>query len=72
MDGFKEMPIMEDVDFSKRLKKAGNVLVIKDYVVVSARMYLKKGWFNQAYRNLKILFFYYVLRAKPERLMRIY
>lgn len=72
MNGFKEIPIMEDVDFSKRLRKAGNIAVIKEYVVASSRKYLKNGWLSQAFKNMKILFFYYVLSWKPERLAKLY
>jgi len=71
LSGFKEIPVMEDYDFCKRMRKLGGQLVIlKDPVIISARKYLEKGIIKQHLRNqwIKIL---YKLRVSPERLARI-
>jgi len=41
--GFKNIPIMEDLDFSKRLRKKGRVKIINEKIIVSGRSYIEKG-----------------------------
>ena len=54
LKGFKTIPIMEDLDFSKRMKSVGNVGVIKDKVITSGRKYLEHG-------IIKLTFVYFIL-----------
>jgi len=49
--GFDELPIMEDLRFGKKLRRAGRVKVLKDNIHVSARTWHEKGF-------LKTFFFY--------------
>ncbi len=47
LDGFKEIPIMEDYDLSKRLSEKHRCFKIKDpKIVVSARRHIKEGFFK--------------------------
>ncbi len=72
LSGFKEIPIMEDYDFCKRIRKlGGQIVIIKNPLIISARRYLEKGILKQFFKNqwIKIL---YKLRVSPERLARIY
>jgi len=41
--GFPEVPIMEDVLFTKRLRKIGKTVVLPDKIVVSLRRWQKEG-----------------------------
>ena len=43
LGGFPEAPIMEDVIFSKRLRKFGRVRVLKDKIIVSSRRWQAEG-----------------------------
>jgi len=54
LNGFRSIPIMEDFDFSKRMKKEGKVIAIKNKVIVSGRNYLRNG-------ILKLTFIYFIL-----------
>ena len=54
LKGFKTIPIMEDLDFSKRMKLVGKVCVIKDKVITSGRKYLENGM-------IKLTFVYFIL-----------
>jgi rSAM/selenodomain-associated transferase 2 len=69
--GFPDIPIMEDIAFSARLKQAGRVAALRSCVVTSARRWERQGpvptillmWW------LRLLFF---LGVKPDRLKRLY
>lgn len=69
--GFPDIPIMEDVSFSKRLKRAGRVAALRSCVVTSRRRWERHGpvrtillmWW------LRLLFF---LGVSPERLKQWY
>ncbi len=71
LQGFKETPLMEDVDFLKRLRKLGRVALIKLPVTTSARRFLRHGPVRQQLRNL-LLVSLYGLGVKPETLARWY
>ena len=43
LGGFPEVSIMEDVLFTKKLRKAGKILVLPDKIMVSARRWDTKG-----------------------------
>lgn len=69
--GFKEIPIMEDIDFIRRMHKRGRVALIRLPVTTSARRFLKRGLLRQQLLNT-ILVSLYVLGVKPETLSRWY
>jgi len=58
MGGFPEVPVMEDVIFTKKLRKIGKTAVLKDKILVSPRRWEKKGVFRTLllYSLLNILF----------------
>jgi len=43
LGGFPETPIMEDVIFSKRLRKSGRTRVLEDKIIVSSRRWQAEG-----------------------------
>jgi len=72
--GFAELPLMEDVEFIRRLTKAkgGGVLhVLQAKAVTSAERYECDGYFRRAFKNLTILA-RYQFGASPEKLAKAY
>ncbi len=43
LHGFKDMPVFEDLDFSRRLARAGKVVTISPGIVCSARRFHQRG-----------------------------
>lgn len=69
--GFKEIPIMEDVDLMRRLKKVGRVVLLRDKVKTSARRWEKEGVVYTTIRNWLLICLYY-MGVPPDRLYRLY
>jgi len=69
--GFKDIPIMEDVDLMRRLKKVGTVVMLKDKVATSARRWDKEGAVHATIRNWLLITLYY-MGVAPERLYKFY
>lgn len=69
--GFRDIPIMEDVDLMQRLKRAGKVVLLKDKVMTSARRWEKEGVVYTTLRNWLLITLYY-MGVYPERLYRFY
>jgi len=57
--GFQEIPIMEDVEIQKRLRKMGRFVKIRLPVVTSARRFLTHGIIKQQIQNIGIVFLYH-------------
>jgi rSAM/selenodomain-associated transferase 2 len=43
LGGFAEIPLMEDIDFSRRLKRAGRVVCLRERVATSSRRWIQGG-----------------------------
>lgn len=72
MGGYKEIPLMEDVDLMKRIKKKGwNIRIIPSKVLTSARKWEKEGVAYTVIRNWMIQILY-LFGMSPERLVRYY
>jgi rSAM/selenodomain-associated transferase 2 len=72
LNGFKEIPIMEDVDLMWRIKKAGDkIYIIPEKVTTSPRRWEREGILYCTLRNW-IIVILYLLGAKPEKLARHY
>lgn len=70
--GFKEIPLMEDVELMQRIKNnEAQIIILKDRVLTSPRRWEKEGIIFCTLRNwlLAILF---SLGIKPEILARFY
>jgi rSAM/selenodomain-associated transferase 2 len=65
--GFAEIPLMEDVEFSKRLRKAGPVTVLDPPIASSPRAHEQHGAWRTSIRNAAIILLYRAGVA-PERL----
>jgi rSAM/selenodomain-associated transferase 2 len=70
--GFPDIPIMEDVELMKRIKKEGDrIIIIPNKVMTSPRRYEQEGILYCTFRNLTLQLLY-ALGASPERLVRWY
>jgi rSAM/selenodomain-associated transferase 2 len=68
---FREWPLMEDVEFVQRLRRAGRVVELPLPLVTSARRWKRHGWFRCSARNLMLVTLYF-LGVAPARLARWY
>jgi rSAM/selenodomain-associated transferase 2 len=59
LHGYKEMPVMEDYDFYKRLREQGKVILIRMPVISSARRFIKKGVIRQLLINKFVVLAYW-------------
>jgi rSAM/selenodomain-associated transferase 2 len=69
--GFKNLPLMEDVDLVRRLNGIGKFKLVKGKVRTSARRYGREGLFYTTVRNWSLMI-KYLLGQSPERLHRFY
>ncbi len=70
--GYKEIPIMEDIDFIRRLKKNNsNMKIIKANVLTSARRWKNEGVIYCTLRNWFILIMYF-LGMSPFKIKKFY
>jgi rSAM/selenodomain-associated transferase 2 len=70
--GFKEMPIMEDLEFVRRVKKLGdNIHIIPHRVKTSPRKWEKDGVIYCTLRNW-LLSSLFIAGVSPEKLVRFY
>ena len=70
LGGFRDMPLMEDVDIVRRIGKA-NLSVLDTKAVTSADRYRRGGWWGRPMRNLFCLSLHF-LGVSPDFLARIY
>jgi len=71
LGGFREMPIMEDYDLARRMKKRGRVALLPLIVTTSGRRFLRKGLIRTAAINWSTIIRWH-LGADPEELARRY
>lgn len=71
LGGYKEILLMEDVDIISRLKKLGNIAMLRKKAVTSGRRWVSKGLLRTAAIN-QITMLMYHLGVSPERLARFY
>lgn len=71
LGGFRELPLMEDVEFVRRLERAGRPFELPLPLVTSSRRWRRDGWWRRSARNLAILACY-LAGVSPARLARWY
>ena len=71
LGGFAKIPLMEDVEFSRRLRAAGKIAVLDPPVQSSARRHLRKGAWRTSIQN-GLFIVLYQLGVSPYRLHRWY
>ena len=71
LGGYANMPLMEDIDLTRRMKRAGRVACLRERVTTSARRWQKNG-------VVKTILLMWTLRAlyacgvSPQRLRQVY
>ena len=70
LGGFRPMPLMEDVDLVRRLKRR-ELVMLNSRAVTSGERYRREGYIARAMRNLGCLLLYY-LHVPPRVLARLY
>lgn len=71
LDGYRDIPLMEDVDFVRRVREQTTIHKGRRAVVTSARRWERDGWFRRSATNLTLVS-RYRLGADVRRLARIY
>lgn len=71
LGGYREWPILEDVDFARRLKRLGRISIIDDPVTTSARRFVHRG-ITATVANNWLIFGLYFLGISPHRLAKLY
>jgi rSAM/selenodomain-associated transferase 2 len=69
--GFAELPLMEDVEIQKSLRRIGRFVKIRHPVVTSARRFLANGIIRQQLLNTGLVLLYHA-GVSPIRLKRFY
>lgn len=64
MQGFKELPLMDDIEFSERLKKVCRVTVLPETISVSSRRWVEEGFVTTFWRYTKAYLMYYMRRGE--------
>lgn len=70
LGGFPEQPLMEDLAFSRKLRRAGKIRTVRSSVRVSGRRFLSRPLYYFFLMNLLPLL--YALGVPPARLERLY
>ncbi|MDH4099328.1 MAG: TIGR04283 family arsenosugar biosynthesis glycosyltransferase [Nitrospirota bacterium] len=71
LNGFREITLMEDWDFSRRLGREGRVVVSVLPITTSSRRFRRYGVWRTVWR-MQVIKALYLLGVAPERLSRIY
>lgn len=71
LGGYADLPVMEDVDFVRRLKSIGSMIHLPSPVSTSARRWERDGWFRRSGRNLSLAA-RFLSGASPARLAQAY
>jgi rSAM/selenodomain-associated transferase 2 len=69
--GFRGLPVCDDVDFIRRLRRVGSIILRPEKTLTSARRYRDHGALRQVFRNWRVLVGY-ALGVSPETLERWY
>lgn len=71
LDGFADIPLMEDIDFSRRLKQLGVIAMLPDHVVTSFRRWDTNGPIKTILLMWGLRFLYWI-GVSPHQLQRFY
>lgn len=71
MGGYAEIPLMEDMDFCKRLKKEGNIVILPKRIPTSTQRWAEEGIVKNIVRNW-LLQIAWTCGVSPETLSKFY
>ena len=69
--GFPEIPILEEMEFSKKLRRLGKTTLITPHIHISARRWETKGILRTTINNWLITLLYF-LKFSPAQLAKLY
>ena len=69
--GYREWPLMEDIEFVRQLRRAGKLYHSPQPVLTSARRWERDGWWRRSTKNVMLQAFFFAGVA-PERLAKWY
>jgi uncharacterized protein len=69
--GYRDLPLMEDIDFVRRVKRAGGLWHDRLRVITSARRWEQDGWRQRSAQNASLAT-QFLLGASPARLAQRY
>ena len=69
--GFPEIPILEEMEFSRNMRKLGKTTLVLPHIHISARRWETKGIVRTTVNNWLITFLYF-LKFSPEQLAKLY
>lgn len=72
LGGFAEIPLMEDVELSQRLKRAGRIAFVSPPIKTLPRRWLKEGPVYTTLRDWKRAISYTVFKVSPEKFAKHY
>lgn len=72
LGGFADVPLMEDIEFSSRLKRAGKIVFLRPAIRTLPRRWLDEGVIYTTLRDWSIALSYRFLRVPPRRLLKHY
>jgi len=70
--GFADIPLMEDIEISMRLKKVGKIVFVKQPVKASSRRWIEEGVVYTTLRDWTNVFLYTFLKVSPGKLIKYY
>jgi len=70
--GFADIPLMEDIEISKRLKKLGKIVFVKPPIKASPRRWVNEGLLYTTLRDWTIASLYTFMKVSPEKLIKYY
>ena len=71
LGGFRPLPLMEDVDLARRLRRSGRMAYLEVPILTSARRWERDGWTRRTVLNL-LLLLGYAAGVPTARLARAY
>jgi rSAM/selenodomain-associated transferase 2 len=71
LGGYREWPLLEDLDFARRLKRAGHVAMLPLEVSTSARRFVRRGPVRTVATNW-LIWTLFACGVPPARLVRLY
>jgi hypothetical protein len=69
--GFPDLPIMEDFELMRRLRKRGKISIVQQPVMTSARRWLQKGILKTTLIN-QLMVLGYLVGVSPTQLVELY
>jgi rSAM/selenodomain-associated transferase 2 len=71
LGGYREIPLMEDVDIIARMKRTGRIVILDTKAFTHHRRWAREGWVRVSLTNQMIMVMYR-LGLDPDRLAKIY